>query len=144
MNYKLLGGAVVAIALAVSSGAWGNPKNSFSDGNYTQVDSYAWANAGDYNVNYFSDVDRDGDNTASATSESYNLSVEGVNYSTLEAYSAYNWIYQENYDGDNSIEWAEATATASGNGLAQAAANSGVGSVNAQIQSVSAAGNISF
>jgi hypothetical protein len=144
MRYKLLGGAVLAVALAVSSGAWANPKNSFSNGNYTQVDSYAWANSGDYNVNYYSDVDRDGDNTASATSESYNLSVESVNVSELSANSSYNAIYQSNYDGDNTIEWAEATATASGDGLAQAAANSGVGAVNAQIQSVSAAGNISF
>jgi hypothetical protein len=144
MRYKLLGGAALAIALAVSSGAWANPKNSFSNFNYTEVWSEASANSGDYNINLFSDVDRDGDNRATATSESYNLSVESVNLSELSANSSYNAIYQDNYDGDNKIEWAEATATASGDGLAQAGANSGVGSVNGQVQSVSAAGNISF
>jgi hypothetical protein len=72
------------------------------------------------------------------------VSVEGVNVSTLGANSSGNYIVQNNTFGDNDVDWEAATATASGDGLAQAAANSGVGSVNAQIQSVSAAGNISF
>jgi hypothetical protein len=144
MKMKLLGGAALAVALAVSSGAWANPKNSFSDYNTTYVSSSAYANAGDYNYNWDSDVDRDGDNTATATSESYNLSVEGVNVSTLYANSSGNYISQSTCCGNNDVDWEAATATASGDGLAQAAANSGVGSVNAQIQSVSAAGNISF
>jgi hypothetical protein len=144
MKMKLLGGAALAVALAVSSGAWANPKNSFSDFNWTYVYSSAYANAGDYNYNWDSDVDRDGDNTATATSESYNVSVEGVNVSSLYAYSAFTYIDQYNVFGDNTVDWEGATATASGDGLAQAAANSGVGSVNAQIQSVAAAGNISF
>jgi hypothetical protein len=158
MKLKLLGGAALVIALAVSSGAWANPKNSFSDYNYTSIYSSAYANAGDYGggdfgINYSSygeqvgngNVDHDGDNKAVAVSESYNKSVEGVESSYLSSYST-GWIEQYGYY--NSVFWFDAYANAgsggTNSGLFQASASNGVGNATTQGQSIGAGAEVSF
>jgi hypothetical protein len=158
MKLKLLGGAALVIALAVSSGAWANPKNSFSYGNYTSVYSSAYANAGDYgggfgSSNYSYDgeqvgngnVDHDGDNKAKAISESYNKSVEGVESSYLSSYST-GWIEQYGYY--NYVYWGDANANAgtggTNSGLFQASASNGVGNATTQGQSIGAGAEVSF
>jgi hypothetical protein len=148
MKVKLLGGAALAIALAVSSGAWANPKNSFSSGNWTSVYSDAFANAGNsvFVDNYYGDqdvdIDSSGDNTATATSESYNVSIEAVEVSELSSYSE-GYIYQSNYWGDNDVDWNDSTAEASGQ-FSQASASNGVGNATTQGQSVAAAADVRF
>lgn len=171
MKFKLLGSAALVIALAVSSGAWANPKNSFSDYNYTEVDStavavstgniaaYNSANGGSGGSPYYSSgggggggaggtVDNSGDSASSSTaiSESYNVSIEGVEYSTLSS-SSTGYIYQESYF-KNKVDWESANANAgtggTNSGLFQSSASNGVGNATTQGQSIAAAAEVSF
>jgi hypothetical protein len=170
MKSKLLGGAALAIALAVSSGAWANPKNSFSNFNYTSVYSTAVAVSTGHNTINSGNGGAGGDGVfdfglggeggdgkvengdswseSEAVSESFNVSIEAVEVSSLSAYSAFNYVYNENkgdFPFDVFIEWRDAVASASGDGhLHQAQANNGVGSVNAATQSVAAAAEVRF
>jgi hypothetical protein len=160
MKSRLLGGAALVIAVAVSASAWANPKNSFSDWNWTYVDSYANANAGDYGGGYYGynssydgeqvgngNVAHEGDNKAKAISESFNKSIEGVEVSELSSYST-GYIYQYSYWYDNYVEWGNAEANAgsggTNSGLFQASASNGVGNATTQGQSIAAGAEVSF
>jgi hypothetical protein len=159
MKTRLLGGTALVIAVAMSTSAWANPKNSFSNWNWTFVDSYANANAGDYGGGDFSynwssggeqvgngNVDHEGDNKAKAISESFNKSVEGVEVSELSSYSV-GYIYQSSY-WDNYVDWENANANAgsggTNSGLFQASASNGVGNATTQGQSIAAGAEVSF
>jgi hypothetical protein len=170
MKMKLLGGAALAIALTVSSGAWANPKNSFSDGNITAVYSAAvavstgniaignsaYGGAGGSPSNSSGGgggggaggtVDNSGASTSTsvAISESFNVSIEGVEVSNLSSYST-GWV--EQYGFKNKVEWGDANANAgtggTNSGLFQSSASNGVGNATTQGQSIAAAAEVSF
>jgi hypothetical protein len=153
MKLKLLGGAALAIALAVSSGAWANPKNSFSNNNTITVNSDASADAEAgttsgkcNNCTVFSTGgagngggSADGNSaTSNAISESFNVSIEAVEVSTLSSHVTDTYV--EEFDsGNQEIDWRDAIATASGNTLSQASASNGIANSTTQGQSVAAA-----
>jgi hypothetical protein len=170
MKLKLLGGAALILALAVSSGAWANPKNSFSDGNTTVVYSAAAAvSTGNIAVGNSAyggaggspsnsggggggggaggTVNNSGASTSTsvAISESYNSSIEGVEVSNLSSVST-GWI--EQYGFKNKVEWGDANANAgtggTNSGLFQSSASNGVGTATTQGQSIAAAAEVSF
>lgn len=146
MKYKLLAGVALVLAFGMTSSAWANPKNSFSDNNTTKVISVAVAK------NSFSNNGR-----ATANSESFNVSVEGVSNQTLTGVSVLNIqaaVAQANNSGaqitgDITAEIRNGNANASNSGattsgITQAAAAAGNGALNVQGASVGAGGNVSF
>lgn len=126
MKTKLLGGLVLALAL--SSGAWADQKNTFSDSNTIKVDSNAAAAAS-------------GSASATANSNSYNTSLEGVVNQELHATVADTTTAVH---GDGRIINGHAIATTSeGNrGIVQTGANSGVGAIMQQGIAVGVAGAV--
>jgi hypothetical protein len=67
MKKLLIGVSALALGLTAASGAWANPKNTFSNNNVTTLTSAATATGG------------------AAYSESYNTNTEAVSYQSLSA-----------------------------------------------------------
>ena len=67
MKKLLIGVSALALGLTAASGAWANPKNTFSNNNVTTLTSAATASGG------------------GAWSESYNTNTEAVSYHSLNA-----------------------------------------------------------
>jgi hypothetical protein len=136
MRAKLLGSVALALALAVSSGAWANPKNSFSDNNTTTVVSTA--------ANAVGDSIGTGSVTQTAVSESFNISIEGVSVQTLSGAAVgidLSVIEIPIVSGNNVV-----SDNAQGQAVGVFAINqsSGTASVQMNASSIGAAGNVSF
>lgn len=124
MKKLLIGVSALALGLVAASGAWANPKNTFSDYNHTTVNSAAAAVHGN------------------ATSESYNSNVEAVSVQTLSGASVGGSL---NVDLIPVFSGNAITGEISQNaGIAQAQANSGNTSVQQQGVSLAAVGTVSF
>src|SRR5215470_16833412 len=138
MKMKLLGGIALSIAvLATAGSAWANPKNSFSDNNTTTVNSTAAA------TSY-------GSGAATATSESYNVSEEGVSSQTLNGAVTYNtinagWDYEDSTTGDANVGGdASVGGFSNAAGVNVASANTGSQSLNQQAVSLGVVGTVNF
>ena len=138
MKMQLLGGIALSIVIFTTAGsAWANPKNSFSDENTTTVNSTAAATS-------------NGSGASTATSESYNVSEEGVSSQTLNGAVTYNviealWDYESsttgnaNVGGDASVDGFSNAA-----GVNVASANTGSQSLNQQAVSLGVVGTVNF
>lgn len=123
MKKLLIGVSALALGLAASSGAWANPKNSFSNNNSTTVNSVAIAGG-------------------AALSESFNVSLESVSVQTLNGTANGGSLSVELIPifSGNAL-----TGDISGNaGVSMAQANSGNTSVQQQAVSLAAIGTVSF
>jgi len=123
MKKLLIGVSALALGLAASSGAWANPKNSFSNNNSTTVNSVAIAGG-------------------TALSESFNVSLESVSVQTLNGVANGGSLSVELIPifSGNAL-----TGDISGNaGVSMAQANSGNTSVQQQAVSLAAIGTVSF
>jgi hypothetical protein len=134
MGTKLLGRVVLMLSLALlvlPSAAWADQKVTFSDGGTINVDSDATATA-------------TGDNpTATAVSNSYNTSLEGVTSQTLTATVADTTT---TVGGDGMITNGNAIATTDGgsSGVIQTGANSGISGIVQQGMAFGTAGSIAL
>lgn len=123
MKKLLVGVSALAIGLVASSGAWANPKNTFSDNNTQTVISVAVAGG-------------------AAFSESFNVNQEAVSVQTLAGASVGGSLSVEVIPifSGNAI-----TGTQSGNsGVTMAQANSGNTSIQQQGVALSAVGTVNF
>ncbi|HWA50384.1 MAG TPA: hypothetical protein VG742_19095 [Dongiaceae bacterium] len=123
MKKLLVGVSALAIGLVASSGAWANPKNTFSSGVVQTVISTAIAGG-------------------AAFSESFNVNQEAVSVQTLNGASVGGSLSVEVIPifSGNAI-----TGTQSGNsGVTMAQANSGNTSVQQQGVALSAVGTVNF
>jgi len=144
MKRQLLGGvAVAALVLATASSAWANPKNSFSDYNTTIVNSTAAAST--------AVGSQDGSDPATAISESYNTSNEGVSSQSLYGVVTNNYIDADwDYDDESTTGNANVGGNASVGGFENAAgvnvasANTGSQSLNQQAVSLGVVGTVNF
>lgn len=124
MKKLLIGVSALALGLVAASGAWANPKNTFSDYNTQTVNSIALAVHGN------------------AISESYNSNLEAVSVQTLSGASVGGSLTVDLIPvfSGNAI-----TGEISQNaGIAMAQANSGNTSVQQQGVSLAAVGTVSF
>ena len=144
MKCQLLGGlAVAALVLATASSAWANPKNSFSDNNTTTVYSTATAST--------AVGSEDGSDPATATSESYNTSNEGVSSQSLDGVVTFNaldadWDYDdESTTGDANVGGAASVGGfENAAGVSVASASTGSQSLNQQAVSLGVVGTVNF
>jgi hypothetical protein len=156
MKHLLLGGvAVAALVLATTSAAWANPKNSFSNDNVIGVDSSASAfsgagGAGGGATEGTGGAGGAGGGTATANSESYNTSSEGVSYQTLVGTVTENtiiatWEYENSTTGDANVGGAASIGGfENAAGISVASANTGSQSLNQQAVSIGAVGTVNF
>jgi hypothetical protein len=144
MKCQLLGGVAVSVlVLATASSAWANPKNSFSDYNTTTVNSTATAAT--------AVGSQDGSDPATAISESYNTSNEGVSSQSLNGVVTDNYIDAFwDYDDESTTGNANVGGNASVGGFENAAgvnvASAGTGSqsLNQQAVSLGVVGTVNF
>jgi len=124
MKKLLIGVSALALGLVAASGAWANPKNSFSDNNTTNLTSVAVAIGG------------------SALSESFNVSLESVSVQTLNGAAVGASLTVEIIPifSGNAIN-GDITGAA---GVAMMQANSGNTSVQQQAVSLAAIGTVTF
>jgi hypothetical protein len=123
MKKLLVGVSALAIGLVASSGAWANPKNTFSNGNTQTVISVAVAGG-------------------AAFSESFNVNQEAVSVQVLNGASVGGSLSVDLIPvfSGNAI-----TGTQSGNsGVTMAQANSGNTSIQQQGVALSAVGTVNF
>jgi len=124
MKKLLIGVSALALGLAASSGAWANPKNTFSDYNTTYVDSYAstyWGNA---------------------TSESFNTNTEAVSYQSLHAVAIgaeLSVLSIPIFSGNATVNNIQNNA-----GVTNASANTGNGTVAQQAVSLGVVGTVNI
>jgi hypothetical protein len=124
MKKLLVGVSALAIGLVASSGAWANPKNTFSNNNVTTVASTAASGTG------------------AALSESFNSNQEAVSVQTLNGTSSGGSL---TVDLIPVFSGNATTGAQSGNaGVTMAQANSGNTSVQQQGVALSAVGSVSF
>lgn len=123
MKKLLIGASALALGLVAASGAWANPKNTFSDHNYTNVYSSAYA-------------------FGHANSESFNSNLEAVSVQTLNGVSHGGSL---NVDLIPVFSGNAITGNIRENaGVAMAQANSGNTSVQQQGVSLAAVGTVTF
>jgi hypothetical protein len=131
MVMRLVGAVGIALVLALPSSAWAGSSNILSDGNSTTENSSASA------------VATNG-GTSTAISESYNTTVQAVATQTLSATVADTTV---EIVGNGLIHAGDAyagTGSGSVDGIAQAAANSGVAGIVQQGLVMSAGGAVKF
>jgi hypothetical protein len=123
MKKLLVGVSALAIGLVASSGAWANPKNTFSNGNTQLVVSLAVAGG-------------------AAFSESFNVNQEAVSVQVLNGQASGGSL---SIDLVPIVSGNAITGTQSGNsGVSMAQANSGNTSVQQQGVALSAVGTVNF
>jgi len=124
MKKLLIGVSALALGLVAASGAWANPKNSFSDNNTTTLTSVAVAIGG------------------AAVSESFNVSLESVSVQTLAGAAVGGSISVEVIPifSGNAIN-GDINGSA---GVSMMQANSGNTSVQQQAVSLAAIGTVTF
>jgi hypothetical protein len=124
MKKLLVGVSALAIGLVASSGAWANPKNTFSNNNTTTLTSVAVGIGG------------------AALSESFNINQEAVSVQTLNGASTGGSLSVEVIPvfSGNATTGAQNTNA----GVTMAQANSGNTSVQQQGVALSAVGSVSF
>lgn len=126
---KLLGGAALAVAIALSSGAWAGGNNILSDGNTTSTNSEAYAIG----------------NNNTAISESYNTYITGVATQELVGIVADTTTKVE---GNGHIRSGDVYATSGGSGtssgISQTAANGSIGGIVQQGLVMGVAGAVKF
>ena len=123
MKRLLIGVSALALGLVASSGAWANPKNSFSPGGTAIANSAAVAGV-------------------TAISESFNVGLDSVSIQTLNGAAVGGSLSVEVIPifSGNAL-----TGTQSGNaGVTMAQANSGNTSVQQQAVSLAAIGTVTF
>lgn len=123
MKKLLVGATALALGLVGASGAWANPKNSFSNGNTTTVLSVAIAGG-------------------TALSESFNVSLESVSVQTLVGTASGGSVSVDVIPvfSGNAI-----TGTQQDNsGITMAQSNTGNTSVQQQAVSLAAIGTVTF
>ena len=129
----LAGVAVAALVLTAASGAMANPKNSFSNGNGTFVSSSAGASSVE--------------GTASATSESFNQSIESVSLQTLTQFNSGQGfpagVVAEGGSLDMSVVLG-GSVQRNAAGIVQASAQSGFQTQTQQAASVAAVGTVNI
>jgi hypothetical protein len=156
MKSQFLGGVALSVAIfAMAGSAWANPKNSFSDRNTIEVFSSAFAEtdpggAGGPGTTS-GGAGGAGGGRATATSESFNVTDEGVSRQTLDGLVTGNtieadWDYADesqtgdaNVGGDASIGGFSNAA-----GVSVASANTGAQRLNQQSVSLGAVGTVNF
>lgn len=124
MKKLLVGVSALALGLVASSGAWANPKNSFSNNNTTTVVSTAIAGGG------------------SALSEAFNVSLESVSVQTLAGVANGASLTVEIIPifSGNAVTGTQSTNS----GVTMAQANSGNTSVQQQAVSLAVIGTVTF
>jgi hypothetical protein len=158
MKCQLLGGvAAAALVLATASSAWANPKNSFSNENAITVTSTATAATGAGGaggaggaVDGTGGAGGGGGGSATATSESYNVSSEGVSNQSLVGTVTDNsisalWDYEDSTTGDANFGGAASIGGFdNAAGVSVASANTGSQSLNQQAVSLGVVGTVNF
>jgi hypothetical protein len=124
MKKLLVGVSALAIGLAASSGAFANPKNTFSNNNQTNLISVAVAGAG------------------AAFSESFNTNLESVSVQTLTASAvgaSLSVLSIPIFSGNATVN-----DLRNNSGITMANANSGNGAVQQQAVSFAAVGEVTI
>jgi hypothetical protein len=124
MKKLLIGVSALAVGLAASSGAFANPKNTFSNGNTTNLISVAVAGLG------------------AAFSESFNTNLESVSVQTLSGSAvgaSLSVLSIPVFSGN-----AQVNNLNNNSGITMANANSGNGTVQQQAVSFAAVGEVTI